>query len=188
MQGLLTLLPKQKSHGAELAILLGRGPESQAELALTASTLWSSNQELSFFVSGMTDAPEIIDLMTEMGVPETQIGGERCSQSTWENGLFSELLINSDKTKNILLVTDSYHMPRAFLVFQGFGFNVQPYPIKVNQGSLNFFAKSKTVLREYAALVSYGLSGKFRPKPLDQKNTSKAEASKKVKDWGCQIN
>ncbi len=100
-RGLSRLLPGPESGPDQTVVILGRGPERQADFALTAASLWSDHPNLDIFVSGMTDAPEIMRLLKEMGVPEDQIKGERCSQSTWENGLFSQLLLDPSEKKKL---------------------------------------------------------------------------------------
>ncbi|TVQ15984.1 MAG: YdcF family protein, partial [Leptolyngbya sp. DLM2.Bin15] len=132
LRGLSRLLPRSEVGLDQTLVILGRGPERQADFALAAANFWVDHPNLDIFVSGMTDAPEIMRLLKEMGVPETQITGERCSQTTWENGLFSELLLlGAGEGKRIILVTDDLHITRAFLVFRGFGFKVETYPAQL---------------------------------------------------------
>jgi uncharacterized SAM-binding protein YcdF (DUF218 family) len=188
MQGLIFLLPKQANRPVDKIVILGRGPESQASRALSAAEYWQKHQNSEIFVSGMTDAPPIIKMLTEMGVDESKISGERCSQSTWENGLFSDILLNGDETQRILLVTDNSHMVRAVQVFKGFGFEeVEPYPTEPRLRASFSLPWMQKLLREYAALVGYGLSGKYGEEAPQQKQRSEAEAYQKLDDWGCHL-
>ncbi len=187
MQGVLSLLSKEQIPEPEIAIVLGRGPKYQQDFAQESSVVWVSNQDLSFFVSGMTDSPKIVRLLVDMGVPKVQVKGERCSQTTWENGLFSELIVDSEETKNILLITDSAHMLRAFLVFKSFGFNVTPHPVELDRKSYFSPDKIRATLREYAALMSYGLSGKFRSYSTEKKIVFEAKANKILQKWNCKL-
>ena len=184
---LSSLLPKNQNTAIRSVIVLGRGPDSQAERALVVSQLWKEHQTATIFVSGMTDAPLIARTLKEMGVPEEKIEGERCSQSTWENGLFSELLLNSESHQHVLLVTDSPHMMRAFLVFQSFGFDVTPHTIPLEPEKFFSIKRSRLILREYAALIAYSISGKLGDASEDVQEKNRAEAVDKVKDWGCQL-
>jgi uncharacterized SAM-binding protein YcdF (DUF218 family) len=187
MRGFLSLLPKDQNVEPEIAIILGRGPKNQKDFALAASVIGASNQDLSFFVSGMTDAPEIAHLLVEMGISETQVTGERCSQTTWENGLFSEFILDPEETRNILLITDASHMTRAFLVFRSFGFNVKPYPVVLNKRAYFSLDRIRDMLREYMALISYGLSGRFRSYSAEEKMMFETQASQTIKSWRCQL-
>lgn len=164
-------------------VVLGRGPEQNGERALMAAQLWDQDRAPQIFVSGMTDAPVMMKLIRDMGVPTEQISGERCSQSTWENGLFSEILLSSRNIQRILLVTDEPHLARAALVFRGFGFEVVPYPT-----TTDFSLKQvNQTFRELAGLSAYGLSGKLRAPQTDQLRRAQAEANYKLKDWKCSV-
>jgi len=191
LRGLSRLLPRPEVSRNQTVVILGRGPDSQADFALAAANLWADHPSLDIFVSGMTDAPEIIKLLKDMGVPETQIKGERCSQTTWENGLFSELLLEPGEEKRIILVTDNLHITRALLVFQGFGFKVETSPAQLEypDGSIvaNLITTNRMALREYAALIYYTLSGRFRPLPTNSTSAAEAEARAKVSNWGCYL-
>lgn len=187
MRCLLNLLPKDQGEPVELIVILGRGPDSQAERALVASQLWSERQSPHVFVSGMTDAPPTIRILNKMGVPEEQISGERCSQTTWENALFSDILLSSQEKKRILLVTDKLHMVRAFLVFQRFGFDVIPHPIQRESEGPFSLERFKTLFRESTALVLYGVTGKFQTDYADKQRKDRVEAHQKITQWNCYL-
>jgi uncharacterized SAM-binding protein YcdF (DUF218 family) len=180
MRLLLKGVSPPQDQPIDTIVVLGRGPKSQGSRALAAAQLWQDNQTANIFVSGMTDAPEIMQLLAEMGVPKTQIKGERCSQSTWENGLFSALLLNPDASQRILLVTDAPHLLRATWVFNSFGFEeVVPYPTEPNLDALFSVNRFNLLLREYAALIAYQISGKYQPQSPTEKqilgNRSKSQ-------------
>ncbi|MEO1399910.1 MAG: ElyC/SanA/YdcF family protein [Cyanobacteria bacterium J06635_1] len=161
-------------------VVLGRGPKNNGERALVAAQLWDKGRASNIFISGMTDAPVMMKLIREMGVPEDKIRGERCSQSTWENGLFSEILLSPNKTRRILLVTDEPHMARSAMVFRGFGFEVVPYPTQAN------FSLGQ-IIRESAGLIAYSTAGKLRPLEADQARRAEAEANYKIQKWKCSL-
>ncbi|MEM9165001.1 MAG: ElyC/SanA/YdcF family protein, partial [Cyanobacteria bacterium P01_F01_bin.4] len=164
-------------------VVLGRGPEYNGERALVAAQLWDKGRASQIFISGMSDAPVMIKLLREMGVPEDKVRGERCSQSTWENGLFSEILLSPQAAQRILLVTDEAHMARSAMVFRGFGFEVVPHPTQSG-----FSVKQmQQILRESAGLITYGTSGKLRSPEADQVRRAEAEANYKIKKWNCSL-
>jgi uncharacterized SAM-binding protein YcdF (DUF218 family) len=186
MQGLMALVSRDSGQSADTLVILGRGPGSLQERAYEAAWYWQQHPSVDIFVSGMTDAPEMIEILRQQGVPGSQIGGERCSQTTWENGLFTEYLIDSEQADRILLMTDSPHMVRSVWVFKGFGFKaIAPYPVGSELKPSLSFDKISRLLREYAALIAYGFSGKYQPEPAAQKQESEAEAQRKLDDWGC---
>ncbi|MEO0987760.1 MAG: YdcF family protein [Cyanobacteria bacterium J06639_14] len=185
MRLLLSVLPTDQGESVESIVILGRGLDNRTDRALVASQLWNDRQSSNIFVSGMTDAPPIIETLQEMGVPEAQVKGERCSQSTWENGLFSNTLL--DAQKRILLVTDEPHMVRAFLVFQGFGFDVTPYPIPLESANLFSLESAKVTLREYIALIIYGVRGRFHARSAEKQQVDRVEADYKIETWHCYL-
>lgn len=165
---------------ASVIVVLGRGPSLNAERTIITAQLYKQKRAPRVFVSGMTDAPEMITLLEQMGVPEEQISGERCSQSTWENGLFTKILLSPLKTQRILLVTDQTHMKRAVLVFRGFGFNVIPYPVRSR-------ISWEHQLRELGGLIAYQATGKLNSAKSDQVQQVETQAQYKIRTWNCSL-
>ena len=187
MQAGLSLLPKDQGKPVESILILGRGEDYQTERAVVASQLWEQEIASHIFVSGMSDAPRIMKTLRQMGVPEEQISGERCSQTTWENGLFSDYLINNRERTRILLVTDEPHIVRAFLVFEGFGFDVIPHPVPRNSNPAFSLERLRILVREHTALVVYAFKGKLRPGSVAKQQADRAEASDKIINWKCHL-
>lgn len=185
LEGALRAMVGKPDDGqpVDAIVVLGRGPEHNGDRALLAAQLWDKGRAPQIFISGMSDAPVMIKLLREMGIPEDRVRGERCSQSTWENGLFSEILLSSQAAQRILLVTDEPHMARSAMVFRGFGFEVVPHPTQ-SDFSLK---QMQQILRESAGLIAYGTSGKLRPPKAEQARRSEAEANYKIKQWNCSL-
>lgn len=181
------LLPRGQAESAEVVIILGRGPNKLADRAVTAAHLFHE-EPIDIFVSGMTDAPQIIKTLKEMGVPETSLSGERCSQTTWENALFSEILLDSTNNQHIVLITDDPHIVRAYLVFKGFGFDVTPHVVS-SDNIVSWFSASRTrqAFREYVALINYAVTGKFDFEGKSEQQAYAAEARQKIADWNCDL-
>ncbi|ASC69254.1 hypothetical protein XM38_001810 [Halomicronema hongdechloris C2206] len=134
----------------------------------------------------MSDSVEILDLLNQMEVPPQKLMGERCSQSTWENALFSELLLEPRQIDRIVLVTDPAHMPRAYLVFERFGFEVFTHPCHQFDSPVSL-ARSQRILREYIALAKYALAGQFWPQAQPQEAQLVARADAQLQDWQCDL-
>ncbi|MGF1523919.1 MAG: YdcF family protein [Leptolyngbyaceae cyanobacterium] len=158
----LGLLPKVQDTAASSILILGRGVDSQRQRALVGAQLWNEARSQSIFVSGMTDAPEIMKTLKQVGVPEARVRGERCSKTTWENGLFSQILLRAQAGNRIVLVTDELHMVRAFLVFRGFDFDVTTHPIAHESTPLFSLKRWRILLREHVALLAYAARGKLQ--------------------------
>ena len=74
------------------------------------------------------EAVYISDILKEWGVPESAILVERHSRNTHENALETQKILNEHQIDRILLVTDAFHMPRAFSTFQRTGLEVVASP------------------------------------------------------------
>lgn len=168
---------------ADAIVVLGRGPAKNGERTLAAAQLLTQGRASRVFMSGMTDAPVMIKLAKDMGVPANQVSGERCSQSTWENALFSDILLSPQGTQKILLVTDDTHIPRATLTFRRLGFEVVPYPVETKFS----IHQIRHGFRESFGIAFYSLSGKLQPLKDDAKQSAQIEANSKIKKWKCSL-
>ncbi len=90
---------------------------------------------------------------------------ESASRSTFENAQNTAPLL---ATKDILLVTSAWHMPRAVGVFCAAGITVLPYPVDYRSGrglslapqTSQNLADLSTAVHEYIGLAAYYLSGR----------------------------
>ncbi|NEZ62637.1 YdcF family protein [Leptolyngbyaceae cyanobacterium CCMR0082] len=171
-------------ESADAIVVLGRGPQYSEYRTTAAVQLWQEERAPLFFVSGVTDAPVIIDLAKDMGIPTASISGEACSRSTWENAFYTEMLMppietSADKPK-ILLVTDDLHIARATMVYRSFGFEVVPYPVKVKSSMWR-----RHILREFLAKLYYAKSGWLNAPTAEQYQAAQVEAKSRIPDWNC---
>lgn len=185
LQGSIRFLPADTGEPVDAIVVLGRGPDQQAPRVQTAAQLWADDRAPYVFLSGMTDAPLMGKELLTLGLPDAQVWGERCSQSTWENGLFSDVLLPPHQIQRILLVTDRPHILRSYLVFRSFGFTVVPYPTDLQNEPFFSLAYGQRLFREAAGLVKYAATGKFRYLPPEQAEAFAGEAQTKLNDWKC---
>ena len=68
-------------------------------------------------------------LWLSLGVPEERMMFEAKSRNTWENALFTRVLVKPKPGETWLLVTSAWHMPRSIGIFRHLGFDVIPYPV-----------------------------------------------------------
>ena len=67
-------------------------------------------------------------VFVDQGFDMSRIDFERKSRNTYENALFSEKLVTK-KSARWVLITSSWHLPRAMKVFCKVGWKVIPYPV-----------------------------------------------------------
>ncbi len=78
---------------------------------------------------GPREADYVRALWESFGIAPDRIVLERDSRNTVENATMTKALVNPKPNERWLLVTSSWHMPRAVGVFRHAGFAVEPYPV-----------------------------------------------------------
>jgi uncharacterized SAM-binding protein YcdF (DUF218 family) len=155
-------IPDDSGATADAVVILGRGSELNPSRVAVAAELWQEQRAPLIFASGISDAPKILAMLHDRGIPDQQLQGEECSRTTYENAEYTTSLLRPQGVQRILLVTDGPHMLRSWLTFRGFGFSVTPI-VSAGPDSLSRVGRTRLILREYLGLVSYGLLGRFSP-------------------------
>lgn len=108
-------------------------------------------------------------LFDSLGIDTSRIIFEDQSRNTRENARNTKALINPDIDEKWLLITSSYHMPRAIGVFCRAGWH--PIPVAIDHQTLkgdvfrlnwDFFGNSRKLewaVREWLGLISHRLLG-----------------------------
>ncbi|MDX2240345.1 MAG: YdcF family protein [Leptolyngbyaceae cyanobacterium bins.302] len=184
--GLVFSLPPDLGDTVDAIVVLGRGEELREGQVEIVNKLWKARRSPSIFVSGMSNAQETINRLKENGLSDRILSGERCSQNTEENAQFTEAVLRPQNVRKILLVTDSPHMLRSLLMFRSFGFTVIPHSSSL---PLNWSAakRMKLILREYAALAKYHLTGRFKERTAHELKHPAPQIIEKLTTWKCQI-
>jgi uncharacterized SAM-binding protein YcdF (DUF218 family) len=78
--------------------------------------------------AGAMDAESVhaAALLTRWGVPSSAILTETESADTYENAVYSKLMLDQHKLERVLLVTSAMHMPRALATFRSAGVEATP--------------------------------------------------------------
>ena len=77
---------------------------------------------------GSTDAENMANVLSDIGIPREVLILEATSRNTRENAVETWSILNEQGIKRIVLVTSASHMPRAESVFRAVGFDVIPAP------------------------------------------------------------
>lgn len=184
--GLTATLPPDSGEPVQAIVVLGRGDDLRQRRIEMVEKLWQQQRSSRVFASGMLDAEFMLEYFQTHGIPQAALSGERCSQSTEENALFTSALLYPQQVQKIILLTDAPHMLRSQLVFQAAGFTVIPHPIPLPQW-WPVTRQSQQVLREYLALVQYYLNDRFRQRSVAELQNPPAEVSRKLVEWNCQL-
>lgn len=90
----------------------------------------SGGQNGMFKEDDFSEAAFIKKNLIDLGVPREDLFIEDQSRNTIENAEYSKEILNQMGLSNskIVLVTSSFHMQRARVIFEKQGFNIRPYP------------------------------------------------------------
>jgi uncharacterized SAM-binding protein YcdF (DUF218 family) len=186
LQGLTFALPPDTGESTEAIVILGRGEPLRSHRVEVASELWLAKRAPTIFASGMLDAQEAIAQLQELGIPQLQLSGERCSQTTEENAQFTTAVLQPQGIHKILMVTDAPHMLRAQLLFQSFGFQVVPHPIALPQ-QWSTRKQIGVVLREYVASIGYRWQDRLRQRTPAEIDRPEPQVTYRLKAWNCRL-
>lgn len=171
---LTTFLPAYDGQAADAVVVLGRGQWFNSGRVIKAAELVLQDSAPQVFVSGRDDAPIMATMLTQVGVDPSKISGENCSHTTEENAQYTAQQLLPAGVKSIILVSDPPHLLRSQLVFSSLGFRVLPYPsplpLELGQRYRRLLA-----LRESMGFVTYGLMGRYWPRPIDTVSTTAAQ-------------
>tara|TARA_R110002110_G_C13470513_1_gene720866 strand:- start:106023 stop:106733 length:711 start_codon:yes stop_codon:yes gene_type:complete len=114
---------------AELADL-----NQQADRLVHAVALYRAGKAPFIMLTGgsasdaRTEAEMMRDILHVMGIPPEALVLETASLDTHDNAVLSAALIRERNWQRVLLVTSSWHMPRAVALFKAQGIDVIPAP------------------------------------------------------------
>ncbi len=132
-------LARRIARGASLAL-------QHPEMTVIASGGWGREPPAEALV--------MRDRLADLGVPRDRILCEDTSTSTLENALCSARLMERHGLTRVLVVTDSYHCPRAILTFRWLGIPARARPVW-RFGRIDRWLKA--ALREALALPVYAV-------------------------------
>lgn len=184
--GLTIPLPADRGAQTDAIVVLGRGEELQGYRVDQVHKLWQVDRAPRVFASGMMDARQIIERLQQKGLPGSILRGEECSQSTEENALYTSAILYPQGVRKIILLTDTPHMLRSFLMFRSVGFTVIPHfsPLPNQWSSLQ---QITVIFREYMGLIQYALTGRFKQRSMAELKHPPAAILEKFTEWNCQV-
>lgn len=105
-----------------------------------------------------SEAQTCVDLAEQSGVPPNAILMEEQSLSTEENAIYSRKVMQANGLKTALLVSDSFHLLRAEMLYRIYGIDVVgSSPAQVTSGPLFVGTAVAGSYREVLAFAWYGI-------------------------------
>jgi uncharacterized SAM-binding protein YcdF (DUF218 family) len=109
--------------------------------------------------------------LLSLGIAVERLTFEDRSRDTWENAIFTKVLVKPKPGERWLLLTSAWHMPRAMGVFRAAKFPVEPWPVDYRTigwaSSSSFFyspgeglRRLDLITKEYWGLLAYWLQGR----------------------------
>jgi len=185
-QALMATLPQDTGEPVQAIVVLGRGDELRQRRIEKVEKLWEQQRSSKVFASGMLDAEFMLEQLETNGIPKTALSGERCSQSTEENALFTSAVLYPQQVNKILLITDAPHMLRSVLLFRASGFEVIPHPVSLpNHWSAP--RQSQLLVREYLGLLKYHFTDHFRERTVEELRNPPPDVTRKLVEWNCKL-
>lgn len=115
-------IERRLGHG--LAVLESRGA---AHLVLSGGIVGAPPAEAEIMRA----------LAIERGIAEARIIVEDQAKNTFENALYTGLIMRQHGWRRVVVVTDAFHMPRALYVYRRLGLRVRGDPVRARpSGSL----------------------------------------------------
>ncbi len=162
---LTQFVPADQGQSADAIVVLARPREAKGDRYTIATTMLSAGRAPQLLVMGRAGATQVWEHLQQEQQPVDPLTGVLCVRTTKHEAEAATAFLASQGIQRIILITDKPHMLRAFLLFQGYGFEVIPRMASwadwVPHQERSFLA-----IREYLGLVSYALLGRFRhPSP-----------------------
>ncbi len=147
-----------------------------ADRLVYAVQLYRAGRAPMILVSGgaqpgaRAEAQLMEEILEVMGVSPRKVLRESESRDTYQNALYSALLLEGKGAKKILLVTSAFHMRRAVPLFQQQGLEVIPAPTDYQRlvadpavppwlPSVDDLARTTSALKEYVGYEVYRFRG-----------------------------
>ena len=120
---------------------------------------------------GPPEADYVTLLLESFGLPAGRVLIENRARNTEENATLTKALVNPKPGERWLLVTSSWHMPRAVGVFRKAGFAIEPHPVDwVSTGATLWPGLPRSIAtglagideasHEWIGMLAYWLSGR----------------------------
>jgi len=104
-----------------------------------------------------TEADVCADLIRQAGVPATAILTEEISQSTEQNAIEAQKVMQAHGLTTALVVSDNFHLLRSAIVFKTYNIPAVFSPAEVTSGPLDWRSAIPSSYREVAALAWYAI-------------------------------
>ncbi|HZG38820.1 MAG TPA: YdcF family protein [Nodosilinea sp.] len=159
-QLLVRLVPPDRGETADAVVVLARASYIQGDRYTTAVDMIEAGRAPNLLVMGRAQGGLVLETMEKRNLSPSSLLSATCVRTTNHEAESAVASLGAKGLSRIILITDSPHMLRAWLIFKSFGFSViphiEPLPPEMPHNRRSFLA-----IREYLGLVSYAALGRF---------------------------
>jgi len=140
------------------------GPALERRLNFGVETFKRTNARHLVLSGGLVEAPPeeaimMCRLAVAQGIPRDRIIVETQAKNTFENAVFTGAMIRSHGWREVLVVTDGYHLRRALFIFRRLGLSVRgrgvPRPVTLSRWSWYRMSASEMARLAYSACLFF---------------------------------
>lgn len=183
---LISFVPADSGGKADAIVVLTRSEDVMGDRYEAAIGLWKARRAPLLFVTTRKNFELTQELVQAHGYPLQVLSATDCARTTKDEATSTAAILGPQGIKTIILMTDTPHLLRAFLTFQGVGFSVIPHPVDLPP-SLRPAKRSFLVIREYASLLSYAFLGRLQTQTDAALAEPAADLLQSIRDRGCNL-
>ncbi len=183
---LVNFLPTDSGRTADAIVVLTRSDDVMGDRYESAIKLWEAKRAPRLFVTTQHNLELTQTLLQVRGHLPQIVSATDCARTTKDEATSTAVILGSQGVKSVILSTDTPHMLRAYLTFQGVGFSVIPHPVDLPP-SLSSAKRSFLVVREYLSLASYAALGRLQPQTDNALVRPPADLLQTVSDRECDL-
>ncbi|WP_035988061.1 YdcF family protein [Leptolyngbya sp. KIOST-1] len=173
---LSSFVPADSGQPADAVVVLARAGRLQGDRYETALDMVATGRSPNLLIMGRSQGADVVKALDQRHLSPHLVSAV-CVQTTKQEAESAAAALGAKGLQNIVLITDTPHMLRAWLTFRGLGFTVMPH-VEPLPATVGYRERSLLAIREYLGLASYALLGRLQ----GQSPNTLSEVAKAVAD------
>ncbi|MBE9159040.1 YdcF family protein [Nodosilinea sp. LEGE 06152] len=157
---LSSFVPADPGESADAVVVLARAERFQGDRYGKALDMVAAGRSSNLLIMGRSQGADVLRAIDQRNLSPNMVSAV-CVKTTKQEAESAAAALGARGLKKIVLITDTPHMLRAWLTFQGLGFTVMPH-VEPLPADVSNRERSLLAIREYLGLVSYGVLGRFQ--------------------------
>ncbi|OKH47142.1 hypothetical protein NIES30_14285 [Phormidium tenue NIES-30] len=157
---LSSFVPTDNGESADAIVVLARNSRLQGDRYNTALGMVAEGRSPNLLIMGRSQGNDVLKALDERNLSPNLMLSAVCVRTTKQEAESAAAALGARGLKQIILITDTPHMLRAWLTFKGLGFTVIPHVEPLPEEVVSR-ERSVLAIREYLGLASYAVLGRF---------------------------